>query len=88
MAARRAPGPRPHVTARRVARTFVPIILVANSFTILTARGARFLKPTPCSFLCRWIVYSRATTSCVRWIFSPFAFAILAAWIVGSKSRT
>mmetsp|Transcript_24996 Transcript_24996/g.64501 ORF Transcript_24996/g.64501 Transcript_24996/m.64501 type:complete len:226 (-) Transcript_24996:9-686(-) len=56
--------------------SFVPIIFSAKALTSLTARGARFLKPTPCSRLCRWIVYSRDTTSCERAIFSlPFAIA-------------
>ena len=41
----------------------VPIALRANSTTDLIAQGARFLKERPCTRLCRWIVYSRVTTS-------------------------
>lgn len=41
----------------------VPIVFWANAMTDLTAHGARFLNERPCTCLCRWMVYSRATTS-------------------------
>lgn len=41
----------------------VPIAFRANSTTDLIAQGARFLKERPCTRLCRWMVYSRVTTS-------------------------
>ena len=41
----------------------VPIAFWANSTTDLTAQGARFLKERPWTRLCRWMVYSRVTTS-------------------------
>lgn len=43
---------------RRVKRTFC-----AKVTTDFTAHGARFLNERPCTSLCRWIVYSRVTTS-------------------------
>jgi hypothetical protein len=36
---------------------------VAKALISLMALGALFLKVTPCRRLCRWMVYSRATTS-------------------------
>merc|ERR1712230_4865 len=41
----------------------VPIDLAANVRMALMALGALFLKVTLCTCLCRWMVYSRATTS-------------------------
>lgn len=41
----------------------VPIVFWANEMTDLMAHGARFLNERPCTSLCRWMVYSRATTS-------------------------
>jgi hypothetical protein len=41
----------------------VPIALRENSKMDLTAHGARFLNERPCTSLCRWMVYSRVTTS-------------------------
>ena len=71
--------PAPRRRAAGAARTSVCIIFLAKALTSFTARGARFLKPTPCSFLRRWMVYSRVTTSCARLIFlPPPPFAIVA----------
>ena len=41
----------------------VPIVFCAKSITDLTAQGARFLNERPCTRLCKWMVYSRETTS-------------------------
>ena len=41
----------------------VPIALRENSRMDLIAHGARFLNERPCTRLCRWMVYSRVTTS-------------------------
>lgn len=41
----------------------VPIAFWAKSTTDFTAQGARFLKERPWTRLCRWMVYSRVTTS-------------------------
>lgn len=56
----------------------VPICFIANLRISLIARGARFLNPTPCSLLCRFMVYSRVTTSLIAdlFFFSPLDFAI------------
>ena len=56
----------------------VPICFIANLRISLIARGARFLNPTPCSLLCRLMVYSRVTTSLIAdlFFFSPLDFAI------------
>ena len=35
----------------------------AKVMTDFTAWGARFLKERPCTCLCKWMVYSRVTTS-------------------------
>ena len=54
--------------------TSVPIIFFAKALISFTARGARFLKPMPCSSFRRWTVYSRVTTSvaAVAFFLSPF----------------
>jgi len=56
----------------------VPICFIANLRISFTARGARFLNPTPWSLLCKLIVYSRVTTSLIAdlFFFSPLGFAI------------
>ncbi len=58
--------------------TSVPIIFFAKALISFTARGARFLKPMPCSSFRRWTVYSRVTTSvaAVAFFLSPFALHV------------
>merc|ERR1719204_1762391 len=43
--------------------SLVPICFSANFLISLTALGALYLNPIPCSLLCMLIVYSRVTTS-------------------------
>merc|ERR1719262_853752 len=55
--------------------SFVLITFSVNLRISRMHRGARFLNWTPCIFLCRWIVQSRVTGSCVFLppvFFSPF----------------
>jgi hypothetical protein len=46
----------------------------------LTAHGARFLNDRPCTYLCRWMVYSRVTTSCS-------ALRVLVGYIFDTQRR-
>jgi hypothetical protein len=54
------------------------IDLCANALISLMACGALFLKLTPCTRLCMWMVYSRAITSAMadRWVL-PDGFFVL-----------